>query len=106
MRILSSTLLTAFALATTASAQSAPVERVSSGEGFDFTIKNIMRGPELYGRPPANVRWSADGRWIHFNWNEPGTDWREPLRPFRIRAIDGAKPERLTLAQADSALPY
>ena len=25
---------------------------------FDFTIKNIMRGPEVYGREPRSVRWS------------------------------------------------
>jgi dipeptidyl aminopeptidase/acylaminoacyl peptidase len=74
--------------------------------GFDFTIPNIMRGPEVYGRAPANVRWSADGRWIYFQWNEAGTDWREPLRPYRVRAEAGAKPERLTAAQADSAAPY
>jgi len=97
---------TAVLLVSSAASAQQGVARVSDGTGFDFSIKNIMRGPELYGRPPANVRWSADGKWIHFNWNEPGTDWREPLRPFRIRATDGAKPERLTLAQADSALPY
>jgi len=73
---------------------------------FDFSIRNIMRGPELYGRAPANVRWSADGRWIYFQWNPPGTDWREPLRPYRIRAEADAQPERLTNAQADSAAPY
>ena len=89
-----------------AQAPASPVARVSSGEGFDFTIKNIMRGPELYGRAPTNLRWSADGRWIYFQWNAPGADWREPLRPYRVRAAAGATPERLTLAQADSALPY
>ncbi|MFL5583312.1 MAG: hypothetical protein ACJ78K_00480, partial [Gemmatimonadaceae bacterium] len=30
---------------------------------FDFSIKNIMRGPELYGRQPNDVRWSADSKW-------------------------------------------
>ena len=74
--------------------------------GFDFSIRNIMRGPELYGRVPSTVRWSADGRWIHFQWNEPGMDWREPLRPYRVRAAAGARPERLNEAQADSAAPY
>src|SRR4051812_34785268 len=74
--------------------------------GFDFSIQNLMRGPELYGHTPATVRWSADAKWIYFQWNEPGTDWREPPRPYRIRAEPGAKPERLTLAQADSAAPY
>ena len=73
---------------------------------FDFSIRNIMRGPELYGRTPSNVRWTADGRWIHFQWNEPGTDWREPLRPYRVRAEPGARPQRLSEAQADSAAPY
>jgi dipeptidyl aminopeptidase/acylaminoacyl peptidase len=71
-----------------------------------FSIRNIMRGPELYGRTPTNVRWSADSRWIYFQWNAAGTDWREPLRPYRVRAEAGAQPERLTNAQADSAAAY
>jgi dipeptidyl aminopeptidase/acylaminoacyl peptidase len=74
--------------------------------GFDFTIANIMRGPEVYGREPSKVHWSADGHWIRFQWNEPGTDWREPLHAYRVRAEPGARPERLTAAQADSAAPY
>ncbi|MEP6618592.1 MAG: prolyl oligopeptidase family serine peptidase [bacterium] len=97
-----STILLAHALG----AQGTAVTRVSNGDGFDFSIKNIMRGPELYGRAPANVHWSADGKWIYFQWNEPGTDWREPARPYRVRATAGAAPERLTLAQSDSAQPY
>ncbi|MGI8546281.1 MAG: prolyl oligopeptidase family serine peptidase [Gemmatimonadaceae bacterium] len=73
---------------------------------FNFSIKNIMRGPELYGRPPVDVHWSADNRWIYFNWVEPGKDWREPPSPYRVRAVPGAIPERLTLVQLDSAAPY
>ncbi|HEY1952599.1 MAG TPA: prolyl oligopeptidase family serine peptidase [Gemmatimonadaceae bacterium] len=69
---------------------------------FDFSIKNIMRGPELYGRPPENVRWSADSKWIYFTWLEPGTDWRERPRQFRVRAVPGAKPERVSIREADS----
>jgi dipeptidyl aminopeptidase/acylaminoacyl peptidase len=78
----------------------------TAGSAFDLSIRNIMRGPELYGRTPTNVRWSADGRWIYFQWNAAGTDWREPLRPYRVRAEAGAQPERLSNAQADSAAPY
>jgi len=62
-----------------------------------------MRGPEVYGREPTNVRWSADGQWIYFEWLEPGSDWREDPKPFRVRAEPGAKPERLSQAQMDSA---
>jgi dipeptidyl aminopeptidase/acylaminoacyl peptidase len=69
---------------------------------FDFSIKNIMRGPELYGRQPDNIHWSADSKWIYFTWLEPGTDWRETPKQFRVRAIPGAKPERVSIQQADS----
>src|SRR5437868_123955 len=69
---------------------------------FDFSIKNIMRGPELYGRQPTDVRWSADSKWIYFTWLEPGTDWRETPKQFRVRAIPGSRPERVSIQQVDS----
>src|SRR4051812_12761496 len=81
------------ALPSLVAAQSAP---------FDFSIRNIMRGPELYGRQPQNVRWSADSKWIYFNWLEPGTDWREAPKQFRVRAVPGAKPERVSIREADT----
>ena len=76
---------------------------VTAQQSFDFSIKNIMRGPELYGRVPQDVRWSADTKWIYFNWVEPGSDWRETPKRYRVRAVPGAKPERVTPAQFDSA---
>ena len=72
---------------------------------FDFSIKNIMRGPELYGRPPENVRWSADNKWIYFTWVEPGKDWREQRAQYRVRAVPGARPERMSIQQVDTAGP-
>jgi dipeptidyl aminopeptidase/acylaminoacyl peptidase len=69
---------------------------------FDFSIRNIMRGPELYGRQPNNVHWSADSKWIYFTWLEPGTDWRETPKQFRVRAVPGARPERISIQQVDS----
>src|SRR5882762_802919 len=69
---------------------------------FDFSIKNIMRGPELYGRQPDNVHWSADSKWIYFTWLEPGTDWCETPKQFRVRAVAGARPERVSIPQTDS----
>lgn len=82
----------------------APVGAQQQGpSSFDFSIKNIMRGPELYGRAPSDVRWSADSKWIYFTWLEPGTDWRENTKRFRVRAVPGAKPERVSPAQFDSA---
>jgi dipeptidyl aminopeptidase/acylaminoacyl peptidase len=72
---------------------------------FDFTIQNMMRGPELYGREPSQVRWSADSRWIYFSWLPPGSDWRERSRPYRVRPVAGAKPERVSDTHMDSAGP-
>ena len=72
---------------------------------FDFTIANMMRGPEVYGREPTQVRWSADGRWIYFSWLPPGSDWRDRLRPYRVRAAAGAKPEQVSEAHMDSVGP-
>jgi len=72
---------------------------------FDLSIKNIMRGPELYGREPQRVRWTADGKWIYFTWNPAGTDWRETPKPYRVRPQAGATPERVSDAQFDSIAP-
>src|SRR4029078_827363 len=80
----------------------APLSAQQAPSTFDFSIKNIMRGPELYGRQPADVRWSADSKWIYFTWLEPGTDWRETPKQFRVRAVPGAKPERVSIQQVDS----
>jgi len=81
----------------------APLGAQQAPSNFDFSIKNIMRGPELYGRVPQDVRWSADNKWIYFTWAEPGTDWRETAKRYRVRAVAGSKPERVTPAQFDSA---
>ena len=72
---------------------------------FEFSIRNIMRGPELYGREPTEVRWTPDGQWIYFRWLPPGTDFRETRRPYRVRALAGATPERISETQLDSVGP-
>ncbi|HKO15741.1 MAG TPA: prolyl oligopeptidase family serine peptidase, partial [Gemmatimonadaceae bacterium] len=83
----------------------AVAQHPDTSRSFDFTIANIMRGPEVYGREPERVRWSADGKWIYFMWNPPGTDWREPPRLYRVRASAGAAPERVPDSQVDSVAP-
>jgi dipeptidyl aminopeptidase/acylaminoacyl peptidase len=73
---------------------------------FDLSVRNIMRGPELYGREPAQVRWTIDGQWIYFRWLEPGAAWNESLKPYRVAARAGATPERISEAQFDSAAAW
>lgn len=70
--------------------------------GFDFTIANIMRGPEHFGREPQNVAWSADGKWIYFQWAPAGSAWNAPMRPYRVQPTAGARPEPVTDAHMDS----
>jgi hypothetical protein len=41
-----------------------------AAQTFELTIDNIMRGHELAGYPPKDVRWSGDGRKIYFEWKE------------------------------------
>ena len=90
----------------TAGAQGTPARTRASGTSrFDFSIANIMRGPEVYGRAPQQVRWSPDGRWIYFQWQPPGTAWQESPRPYRVRAQAGATPEPVTEAHMDSVGP-
>jgi len=72
---------------------------------FEFTVKNMMRGPEVYGREPAQIRWTPDGAWIYFQWLPPGSDFRDDLKPYRIRAQAGARPEPVPPSQADSVGP-
>jgi len=75
-----------------------------AAQAFELTVEHIMRGPELVGTPPANVRFSADGRHVYFRWRRGGVDTLE--YDYRV-AVAGGAPERLprlavdTIAMAD-----
>ena len=73
---------------------------------FDLSVRNIMRGPELYGREPAQVRWTADGQWVYFRWLPPGSAWDAQLKPYRIAPRAGAQPELVSDAHMDSVAPW
>ncbi len=66
---------------------------------FQLTVDNIMRGPELVGTAPANVRFSADGRHVHFRWRAPGVDTLD--QDYRV-AVSGGAPERLPRRAVDT----
>src|SRR5436309_5412557 len=81
------------------------VPAVASAQAFPLTVESIMRGPDLVGTAPSNVRFSADGRYVHFTWRSPGVDTLD--RDYRVAVAGGASPERLprnavdTIAMAD-----
>ena len=58
---------------------------------FPLTVESIMRGPDLVGYPPSDLRWSGDSKELFFEWRQPGEDepatWvvsREAGEPRRL----------------------
>lgn len=37
----------------------------------DLTVRQLMQGPGIVGTSPSNPRFSADGRFVFFDWNAP-----------------------------------
>jgi dipeptidyl aminopeptidase/acylaminoacyl peptidase len=58
-----------------------------------------MRGADLVGTAPANVRFSADGRHVYFRWRAPGVDTLD--QDYRV-AVSGGAPERLPRRAVDT----
>ena len=55
------------------------VTLAAHAQNFELTIDNIMRGPNLYGYSPEEVRWTPDGAKIYFSWKQ----WNDPLERDR-----------------------
>jgi dipeptidyl aminopeptidase/acylaminoacyl peptidase len=52
-----------------------PKRAVAAQAGrFELTVDSIMRGPDLVGYPPTDLRWSADSQRLYFEWRKPGED--------------------------------
>ena len=91
------------AIAGGASASVAPTRLpAQTAASFDWSIAEIMRGPEHFGREPANVAFTHDGQWIYFSWLPAGSPWQAPLRPYRVRPATNATPEAVSDAHMDS----
>ena len=68
---------------------------------FALTVDNIMRGPELVGNPPNNLRWSGDSKELYFEWLIPKDDQPSTW----VVGRDGGEPRRLTEAERRLAPP-
>src|SRR5689334_10727770 len=93
-----SLLLFAMAAVSTLDAQSRPS---APAAGFALTVDSIMRGPDLVGYPPENLRWSADSRTLFFDWRRPGEDEASTYSVGR----DGGTPVKLSDEQKKSVPP-
>jgi dipeptidyl aminopeptidase/acylaminoacyl peptidase len=81
----------------------APAQAQTTANGFDLSVRNIMRGPELVGRSPDDVRFSEDGRWVYFRWRSPASA-DTMTHTFRVPATGGV-PEQLADSVADRTAP-
>src|SRR5437762_1477411 len=77
---------------------------VSAQGKFLLTIDNIMRGPELYGYPPQDVRWSGDNQRIYFRWKQASDPIDKPLETWMIPR-DSGYPRKLSDEDAKTAPP-
>ncbi len=66
-----------------------------AGEKFTLTIDNIMRGPNLVGTEPAQVRWKADGSKVYFQWKHASDPVIQPLDTYEVNR-DGTGLKKLS----------
>ena len=101
-----------------------PVQSLDADEKGQFarlTIRQIMQGPGIVGTPPSALRFSADGRSLFFEWNDPAPldsmnasnpedayqhylDLESRAATYRMDIATG-KMEKLRKAAADSIAP-
>jgi dipeptidyl aminopeptidase/acylaminoacyl peptidase len=83
---------------------SAQRSQVSAQGKFLLTIDNIMRGPELYGYAPQQVRWSGDNQRIYFQWKQASDAFDKPFDTWTIPR-DSGYPRKLSDEEARLAPP-
>ena len=71
---------------------------------FNLSIDNIMRGPNLYGWAPQDVRWTPDNARVYFSWKQ----WNDPLEKDRDTYVvnrDGSGLRKLSDEERKDAPP-
>ena len=72
---------------------------------FDLTIENIMRGPNLVGTEPGQVRWSGDSSKIYFQWKKASDAASAPLDTYVVNC-DGSGLRKLSDEEKRFAPPF
>ncbi|HYE75759.1 MAG TPA: DPP IV N-terminal domain-containing protein, partial [Blastocatellia bacterium] len=71
---------------------------------FELTVDSIMRGPELVGYAPVDVRWSRDSQRVYFRWKQAkDVRWRQP--ELYVVNRDGSGLHRLSEEETKNAPP-
>ncbi|HEX7282863.1 MAG TPA: prolyl oligopeptidase family serine peptidase [Vicinamibacterales bacterium] len=66
---------------------------------FELTVDSIMRGPQLVGNAPNNLRWSGDSKELYFEWLMP----KEDQPATWVVGRDGGTPKRLSEGERRNA---
>lgn len=82
----------------------ASAQQPGSAKKFELTIDNIMRGPDLVGYEPTNVRWSPDSSKIYFSWKRAGEPRIDEMATYTVNA-DGSGLRKLSEDEAKQAPP-
>src|SRR5215467_10259268 len=82
-----------------------PAGRGTEAAKFELTIDNIMRGPNLYGYEPREVRWSADSKRVYFQWKQASDPRQKDFDTYVVNR-DGADLRKLTEEEAKNAAPF
>jgi dipeptidyl aminopeptidase/acylaminoacyl peptidase len=75
-----------------------------SAAAQQLTIDQIMRGPNLVGYPPQNVRWAPDGKRVFFDWKEHTAAFDKDADTWVV-GRDGKGLRKLSEAEKNDAPP-
>jgi dipeptidyl aminopeptidase/acylaminoacyl peptidase len=92
---LAAAFLAALTISTPLAQTKAPTGRV------EMTVDSIMRGPDLVGYPPTELRWSGDSSKLYFEWRKPG---EEEASTYVVDKT-GGEPRKLSKDEAKNAPP-
>src|SRR6188508_825750 len=81
---------------------STPLAQTKAPAGrIEMTVDSIMRGPDLVGYPPTELRWSGDSSKLYFEWRKPG----EEEASTYVVDKDGGEPKKLSAEEAKVTPP-
>ncbi len=75
-----------------------------SAETFKLSVASIMRGPQLVGYEPSQVRWSGDGKQIYFQWKQYSDPHEKDMDTW-VANPDGSGLRKLTDDETKLAPP-
>lgn len=83
---------------------SAPAQTPAAALPVPLTVKELMRGPGLYGYSPRALRWSGDGQRIYFEWKQYSDPLAQDFETYVV-SRDGSGLRKLNDGEAKLAPP-